>query len=173
MSHFDPRYSTAQTRAPREYLSFTLGSEEYGIDILTVQEIRGYDAVTRIPDTPDYIKGVVNLRGTIAPVVDLRLRFKLGRADYGSLTVMIVLNVGGRIVGIVVDSVCDVVPLLDTQIAPPPEFGAAFDSSYLQGLANVAERMLILMDIEKLLCSAELALYAPAALPADALAAAA
>ena len=147
---------------PREYLSFTLGDEEYGIDILAVQEIRGYDAVTRVPDAPEYIKGLVNLRGTIAPVVDLRIRFKLGNAEYDHLTVMIVLNIGGRIVGIVVDSVCDVVPLLPEQIAPAPEFGASFDSSYLQGLANVNDRMLILIDIDKLLHSAELALYAPA-----------
>ncbi|WP_428312365.1 chemotaxis protein CheW [Hydrocarboniphaga sp.] len=150
-------------QAPREYLSFTLGAEEYGIDILAVQEIRGYDAVTRIPDAPEYIKGLVNLRGTIAPVVDLRLRFKLGRADYDHLTVMIVLNVADRIVGVVVDSVCDVVPLSADQIAPPPAFGSTFDSSYLQGLASLNERMLILVDIEKLLGSADMALYAPVA----------
>jgi purine-binding chemotaxis protein CheW len=155
--------TTEIKQAPREFLSFTLGAEEYGIDILAVQEIRGYDAVTRIPDAPEYIKGLVNLRGTIAPVVDLRLRFKLGRADYDHLTVMIVLNVGGRVVGIVVDSVCDVVPLTAEQIAPPPAFGSTFDSSYLQGLASVSERMLILVDIEKLLGSADMALYSPAA----------
>ena len=150
-------------QVPREYLSFTLGTEEYGIDILSVQEIRGYDAVTRIPDAPEYIKGLVNLRGTIAPVVDLRVRFKLGRADYDSLTVMIVLNVRGRVVGIVVDSVCDVVPLTEDQIAPSPDFGSSFDVSYLQGLASLNERMLILIDIEKLLGSADVALYAPVA----------
>jgi purine-binding chemotaxis protein CheW len=145
---------------PREYLTFTLGSEEYGVDILKVQEIRGYDTVTRIPDAPDFIKGVINLRGTIVPVIDLRLKFRLGEVSYNALTVMIILNIGARVVGMVVDSVSDVIALGDGQIRPPPEFGAALDTRYLAGLGTVDERMLILLDIEKLLTSHELALFA-------------
>lgn len=102
-----------------EYLSFTLGAEHYGVDILKVQEIRGYDSVTRVPDAPDYIKGVINLRGTIVPVIDLRLKLRLDEARYDAFTVMIVLNVDNRVVGIVVDSVSDVIPLSADQIRPP------------------------------------------------------
>jgi purine-binding chemotaxis protein CheW len=142
-----------------EFLTFTLGQEEYGIDILAVQEIRGYDAVTRIPDAPDFVKGVINLRGTIVPVVDLRIKFKLGEANYDAFTVMIVINVAGRVVGIVVDSVSDVVGLSRKQIAPPPEFGVAFNARYLNGLATIDERMLILVDIEKLLAGSEIDLF--------------
>ena len=107
-----------------EFLSFTLGAEHYGVDILKVQEIRGYDAVTRVPDAPDYIKGVINLRGTIVPVIDLRLKLRLDEARYDAFTVMIVLNVEDRVVGIVVDSVSEVIPLNAEQIRPTPEFGA-------------------------------------------------
>jgi purine-binding chemotaxis protein CheW len=153
----------AAAEVPSEYLTFTLGSEEYGIDILAVQEIRGYGQVTRIPEAPEFIKGLINLRGTIVPVVDLRLKFKLGSTEYDSFTVMVVLSVSDRIVGVVVDSVSDVLPLTDGQISPPPEFGSAFDTRYLKGLASVEGRMLIMVDIEKLLSSAELALYAPEA----------
>lgn len=103
-----------------EYLSFTLGAEHYGVDILKVQEIRGYDSVTRVPDAPDYIKGVINLRGTIVPVIDLRLKLRLEKATYDAFTVMIVLNVEDRVVGIVVDSVSDVIPLNADQIRPTP-----------------------------------------------------
>lgn len=154
---------TTDARAlAREFLTFTLGAEEYGVDILKVQEIRGYDTVTRIPDAPEFIKGVINLRGTIVPVVDLRLKFKLGEAVYNALTVMIILNIGARVVGMVVDSVSDVIALDAAQLRPPPEFGSAFDARYLAGLGTVDDRMLILLDIEKLLSSAELALFAPA-----------
>ncbi|GAE56927.1 chemotaxis protein, partial [Xanthomonas arboricola pv. pruni MAFF 301420] len=103
-----------------EFLSFALGEEHYGVDILKVQEIRGYDSVTRLPDAPDYIKGVINLRGTIVPVIDLRLKLRLKEARYDAFTVMIVLNVEDRVVGIVVDSVSDVIPLNDDQIRPTP-----------------------------------------------------
>jgi purine-binding chemotaxis protein CheW len=142
-----------------EYLTFTLGKEEYGIDILTVQEIRGYDAVTRIPDSPEFVKGVINLRGTIVPVVDLRIKFKLGNIHYDAFTVMIILNVASRVVGVVVDSVSDVVGLTRKQIAPPPEFGMSFNTRYLTGIATIDERMLILVDIEKLLAGSEMDLF--------------
>ncbi|KAA0875666.1 chemotaxis protein CheW [Nitrincola tapanii] len=142
----------------REYLTFTLGAEEYAIDILKVQEIRGYDAVTRIANTPDYIKGVINMRGVIVPVVDMRLKFHLGEATYDAFTVMIILNLGQRIVGMVVDAVSDVIALSDDDIRPAPDFGATFDTQYLMGLATVAERMAIVVDIEKLMTSSEMGL---------------
>ena len=139
-----------------EYLSFTLGAEQYGVDILKVQEIRGYDQVTRVPDAPDYIKGVINLRGTIVPVIDLRLKLRLDDARYDAFTVMIVLNVDQRVVGIVVDSVSDVIELSSEQIRPTPEFGAAVDTRFINGIGTQDDRMLILLDIETLLDTAEL-----------------
>ncbi|HEX6831948.1 MAG TPA: chemotaxis protein CheW [Rudaea sp.] len=144
--------------AAQEFLTFTLGNEEYGVDILKVQEIRGYDTVTRIPDTPDFIKGVINLRGTIVPVVDMRLKFKLGTPTYDDFTVMIILNVARRVVGMVVDGVCDVIALSAEQIRPAPELGRALDSEFLTGIGALDNRMLILVDIEKLVGSAEMAL---------------
>jgi len=148
--------------AEREFLTFTLGEEEYGVDILKVQEIRGYDAVTRIPDTPDFIKGVVNLRGAIVPVVDLRLKLRLSSAEYNSFTVMIVLNIARRVVGIVVDSVSDVIQLAAEQVHAAPEFGGHVDTRFISGLGTIDQRMLILLDIEKLLSSQDMALL-PAA----------
>lgn len=145
-----------------EFLTFTLGAEEYGVDILKVQEIRRYDTVTRIPDTPDFIKGVVNLRGTIVPVIDLRQKLKFERADYDAFTVMIILNIAQRVVGMVVDSVSDVMQLSAEQIRPAPEFGASVDTRFITGLGAIDDRMLILVDIEKLLRSPDMALL-PAA----------
>lgn len=142
----------------REYLAFTLGREEYGIDILRVQEIRGYESVTRIANAPDFIKGVMNLRGTIVPVVDMRIKFRLGEATYDQFTVVIILNIGGRVLGMVVDSVSDVTTLGGEQIRPAPEIGTAFDTSYLIGLGTLGERMLILVDIEKLMSDPEMGL---------------
>ena len=145
-----------------EFLTFVLGEEEYGVDILRVQEIRSYDAVTRLPDAPDYIKGVINLRGIIVPVVDMRLKFRLPKAEYNALTVMIVLNVGGRVVGIVVDRVSDVVRLSGEQVREVPEVGAAIDRQFLTGIGTLEDRMLILLDIERLMTSAEMGLVAEA-----------
>lgn len=141
-----------------EFLAFTLGREEYGIDILRVQEIRGYEPVTRIANAPDFIKGVVNLRGTIVPVVDMRIKFDLGTPTYDQFTVVIILNIGGRIVGMVVDSVSDVTTLTPQQIKPAPEIGTSFDTDYLIGLGTIDERMLILVDIDKLMSSSEMGL---------------
>ena len=153
-------YSAAKSgEALSEFLTFTLGKEEYGIDILAVQEIRGYDSVTRIPDSPEFVKGVINLRGTIVPVVDLRIKFKLGTINYDAFTVMIILTVGTRVVGVVVDSVSDVVGLTKKQIATPPEFGVSFNTRYLSGLATIDGRMLILVDIERLLAGSEVDLF--------------
>lgn len=139
-----------------EFLSFTLGREHYGVDILKVQEIRGYNAVTRVPDAPNYIKGVINLRGTIVPVIDLRLKLRLDEARYDAFTVMIVLNVEDRVVGIVVDGVSDVIPLTAEQIRPTPEFGAAVDTRFIFGIGTQDDRMLILLDIETLLDCADI-----------------
>jgi purine-binding chemotaxis protein CheW len=141
-----------------EALSFTLGNEEYGIDILKVQEIRGYDTVTRIANAPDFIKGVVNLRGIIVPIVDMRIKFNLGTPTYDQFTVVIILNIGDRILGMVVDSVSDVITLMPEQIKPAPEMGTALNTDYLIGLGTIDERMIILVDIEKLMSGAEMGL---------------
>jgi purine-binding chemotaxis protein CheW len=143
---------------PGEFLAFRLGNEEYGINILKVQEIRGYEAVTAIANAPVFIKGVVNLRGIIVPIVDLRVKFDLGTPVYDQFTVVIILNIGTRIVGIVVDSVSDVITLNAEQIRPAPEMGAAVNADYLIGLGTLDQRMLILMDIDKLMSSAEIGL---------------
>lgn len=149
--------------AGQEFLIFTLGNEEYGIDILKVQEIRGYDQVTRIANTPPFIKGVTNLRGVIVPIVDLRIKFNQQDVDYDDSTVVIVLNFGQRVVGIVVDGVSDVLSLAAEQIRPAPEFTVTLSTEYLTGLGAVGDRMLILVNIEKLLNSAEMALVDGAA----------
>ncbi len=143
---------------PREYLTFRLDQEEYGIDILKVQEIRGYEKPTRIANAPAFIKGVVNLRGTIVPIVDMRLKFNCAQAEYNSFTVVIILNLGHRVVGIVVDSVSDVMELAQENIQAAPEVDATIDSSVVVGLGSVGERMLILLDIEKLMSSVDMGL---------------
>ena len=145
-----------------EVLSFKLGGEEYAISILKVQEIRGYDAVTRIANAPDYLKGVVNLRGIIVPIVDMRIKFNVGQATYDPFTVVIILNINGHTIGMVVDSVSDVVTLTPDQVKPAPDLGATVSGEYLQGLGTLGERMLILMDIDKLLGSEEMGLLAAA-----------
>ena len=146
--------------AAREYLTFRLGKEEYGIDILKVQEIRSYDAVTAIANAPEFIKGVVNLRGTIVPIVDLRIKFNVGDAHYDAFTVVIILNIARRVVGVVVDSVSDVLTLLASEIRPAPEFATTLNTRYILGLGTVDERMLILVDIEHLMTGADMALMA-------------
>jgi len=142
----------------REFLAFTLGREEYGIDILKVQEIRGYEAVTRIANAPEFVKGVVNLRGIIVPIVDMRIKFHLGEPTYDQFTVVIILNIAGRVMGMVVDSVSDVITLSPDQVKPAPEMGTALNTDYLIGLGTLDERMLILVDIDKLMSSAEMGL---------------
>lgn len=154
----DSNDSKRSSEPTQEFLTFTLGLEEYAIDILRVQEIRGYDQVTAIANSPAFIKGVINLRGAIVPIVDLRIKFNLTSVTYDQFTVVIILNVLNRIVGVVVDSVSDVIALSGQAIKPPPEFGGSFNTEYLMGLATVEERMLILVDIEKLMSSDELSL---------------
>lgn len=142
----------------REYLTFRLGNEEYGIDILKVQEIRGYEPPTRIANAPVFIKGVVNLRGTIVPIVDMRLRFNCPSADYNDFTVVIILNLRARIVGIVVDSVSDVMALAPDQIRNAPDVESVIDNGSILGLGSLGERMLILLDIERLMASPDMGL---------------
>ena len=154
----NPASDNSSSEPVQEFLTFTLGSEEYAIDILRVQEIRGYDQVTAIANSPAFIKGVINLRGAIVPIVDLRIKFNLPSVTYDPFTVVIILNVLNRIVGIVVDSVSDVLALMPNEIKPAPEFGGSFDTQYLMGLATVEERMLILVNIEQLMSSQEMAL---------------
>ncbi|SOZ39664.1 chemotaxis protein CheW [Cupriavidus neocaledonicus] len=155
IGHIDTPGSDA---SGQEFLVFTLGSEEYGIDILKVQEIRSYETVTRISSAPDFIKGVTNLRGVIVPIVDLRLKFRLGNVRYDNQTVVIILNVAGRVVGIVVDGVSDVLTLTGDAIKPAPEFGVSISTEHLTGLGTIDGRMLVLIDIEKLMTSPEMAL---------------
>lgn len=144
--------------AGNEFLAFTLGAEEYGINILRVQEIRGYESPTRIANVQDFIKGVINLRGLIVPIVDMRIKFNIGNAGYDNLTVVIILNINNRIVGMVVDSVSDVTTLSSEQIKPAPAMTSMLNSDYLIGLGTIDDRMLILVDIDKLMLSEEMGL---------------
>ena len=146
-----------------EMLTFTLGAESYGLDILKVQEIRGYETPTRIANTPDFIKGVINLRGHIVPIVDLRVKLSLGEAKFDGSTVVIILNVLGRTVGVVVDGVSDVITLAPEAIKPAPEFGSVLDTQYILGLATVEAHLLIIIDIEKLMGARDMALVSEAA----------
>ena len=145
----------------QEFLTFVLGDENYALDIMTVKEIRGYEAVTKIANAPAYIKGVLNLRGDIVPIIDLRIKFQVGEATYDEFTIVIMLMIGDRVVGIVVDEVSDVIKVEDDDIRPPPEFGVAFDSAYLHGLTTINDQMIILVNIQKLISSDELGLFDP------------
>ena len=150
----------ADSAVAREYLTFKLGAEEYGIDILKVQEIRGYEAPTRIAHAPAFLKGVVNLRGTIVPIIDMRLKFNCVQAEYNDFTVVIILNLRTRIVGVVVDSVSDVLELPPESVRPAPEIETAVDGTCITGLGSVADRMLILLDIERLMSGDDMGLVA-------------
>ena len=162
------RHEAAHTAQPvgGEFLTFRLGAEEYGIDILKVQEIRSYETPTRIANAPSFIKGVVNLRGVIVPIIDLRVKLGCEQIDYNDFTVVVVLNVRGRVVGAVVDSVSDVLELRRDDIKPAPELNASIDASFITGIGTIktgqgeseSERMLILMDIEGLMSSADMGL---------------
>lgn len=151
--------SVSAAQGSAEFLTFRLGAEEYGIDILRVQEIRSFEEPTRIANSPPYIKGVVNLRGVIVPVVDLRIKLGCDLVEYNSFTVVIVLNVKGRVVGAVVDSVSDVLELKREEIKPAPEMSSSsVDTAFITGIASVGDRMLILMDIEALMSSSDMGL---------------
>lgn len=150
--------STVSASTALEFLAFTLGDEEYGIDIQSVQELRSYDTVTRLANTPEFIKGVVNLRGIIVPIIDMRIKFSLGTPVYDQVTVVIVLNIGGRVMGMVVDSVSDVITLTSDEIKPPPQMGTAINTDYLIGIGALDQRMLVLIDIARLMSADDIGL---------------
>ena len=154
----DERTISGSEGGAQEYLTFTLGKEEYAMDILKVQEIRGYDPVTRIANCPDFMKGVINLRGVIVPIIDMRIKFNLEQVTYDEFTVVIIITVLGRIIGIVVDSVSDVVTLLPEQIKPAPEFGSGTHADYITGIGTVNKQMVILVDINRLIDSEDMQL---------------
>ena len=145
----------------REFLAFKLGDEEYGMDILRVQEIRSYEEPTRMANMPAFIKGVVNLRGVIVPIIDMRIKFNLAQVNYNTFTVVIVLNIGKQVVGMVVDGVSDVISLTAGQLRPVPEFSSAISNDHVLAIGSIGARMLILIDIEKLMSSAEMGLVTP------------
>ena len=141
----------AQLETGSQFLSFILGSEEYGIEILRVQEIRGYSAITPIPNTPPHIRGLINLRGTVAPVVDLRAKFGMPAVDYTRFTVIILVAVSGKTVGLIVDAVSDVLNLAEDRIQPPPDLGSQVDMRILRGVVAFDNRLVGLLDLERLL----------------------
>lgn len=138
-----------------QYLTFMMADEEYGIEILSVQEIRGWEPMTVIPNQPDYVKGVINLRGTVVPVIDLRLRFGLEKIDYSDLTVVVIVKVrigdGEKIMGVVVDAVSDVYNLDKDVATKAPDLGDVENKPFIEGLINVDEKMVVLLDLEKIL----------------------
>jgi purine-binding chemotaxis protein CheW len=140
-----------------QFLTFRLGQEEYGVEILKVQEIKGYSAITPVPNTPAYLKGVMNLRGTIVPVVDLRAKFAMAEAEYNQFTVIIVLTVGTKVMGLIVDAVSDVLNIPKKDIQPTPDFGAQVDAEFISGMAKAGEKLVVLLDIDRVLGGAELA----------------
>ena len=148
----------ASAALKKEVLSFRLGAEAYCLDILSVQEIRGYDTVTSIANTPDFIKGVINLRGHIVPIVDLRIKFRLSEAKYDATTIVIILNLNKKMIGIVVDSVSDVIAVPQEDIREAPRFGSAINTEFISGMATVDGHMLIMVNIERLLSSDDLQL---------------
>jgi purine-binding chemotaxis protein CheW len=149
----------APEAAKSEFLTFRLGSESYGIEILKVQEIRGYESPTPIANAPAFIKGVINLRGVIVPILDLRVKFHIPQVSYDEFTVVIVLNFASRVVGVVVDAVSDVLSLAADEIRPAPEFDSAtFDTKYITGLGTVDDHLVVFLDIEKLMTGADMAL---------------
>ncbi|HTE39704.1 MAG TPA: chemotaxis protein CheW [Steroidobacteraceae bacterium] len=145
----------AKASGSHQVLTFTLGNETYGVDILRVQEIRGWAPVTRIPQSPPHVLGVLNLRGSIVPIVDLRMRFALERAAYTAVTVIIVLSVEGvngrRDIGVVVDGVSDVVDIDRANVRPPPDLGGQVKTEFIRGLAAVGDQMTMLLDIDRLI----------------------
>ncbi|MFN0073615.1 MAG: chemotaxis protein CheW [Chloroflexota bacterium] len=152
----EPNQSVGITADGSQFLTFQLGDELYGVDILRVQELKGYTAVTKIPNTPNYIKGVMNLRGTIVPIVELRTTFGMATVDYTLLSVIVVVVVRDRIIGLVVDSVSDVLNIGAKDIQAPPEFGAKVDVSFLSGIAKCGDKLVALLNIDRLLSESEM-----------------
>ena len=168
MRPLDPLDGTTGSAAGdgTQFLTFALGAEEYGVAILNVQEIKGYSTVTPIPNTPAYVKGVMNLRGTIVPVIDLRLRLGMPPAEYGPFTVIVVLAVGTKIVGTIVDAVSDVLRIPDADVQPTPSFGGAVDTRFIAGIARANEKLVVLLDVDTMLRHEDLsALDDPSGVP--------
>jgi purine-binding chemotaxis protein CheW len=143
----------------QEYLTFVLGTEHYALDIHRVQEIKGYQPPTPIANAPAYIKGVINLRGEIIPIVDLRIKFAVSEAIYNEFTIVIILHIEDHFIGVVVDEVSDVINITNEQVQPAPEFGVAFDHQYLQGLTEINEEMIIIVNIDKLMTSQDIGIF--------------
>ena len=141
-----------------QYLTFRLGDEEYGVEILKVQEIKGYSTVTPIPNTPAYLKGVMNLRGTIVPVVDLRTKFSMEEATYNQFTVIIVVTVGAKVMGLIVDAVSDVLNIPKDDIQPTPDFGGQVDARYINGMAKASDKLVVLLDIDRVMGGVDVAM---------------
>jgi len=142
----------------QQFLTFRLAGEEYGVGILTVQEIRGWSSVTKVPHTPAWLLGVINLRGVVVPIIDLRIKFDFASAEYNETTVVIILTVATRVVGVVVDAVSDVITLGAAQIKPAPTLGTGANTSHIIGFGTLDDRMRILMDVEKLMAGADMGL---------------
>ena len=151
MEHLETLSSQIRTADGPQYLTFLLGGEEYGIEILKVQEIRSYSAITTVPNTPRAVKGVMNLRGHIVPVVDLRIRFGMAETEYGRFAVVIVVTIGGKVVGLLADGVADVLTISKTEIQAPPDFGAPIEARLISGMTKAGERLVILLDVEHVL----------------------
>ncbi|HEY3064472.1 MAG TPA: chemotaxis protein CheW [Methylomirabilota bacterium] len=152
MDRGDARASaTAFANEGSQYLTFTMAGEEYGVEILKVQEIKGYSAVTPIPNTPAYVKGVMNLRGTIIPVIDLRAKLAMAQSQYNQFTAIVVLTVGAKTMGLVVDAVSDVLKIPHAEIQAAPDFGAAVDARFISGMAKAGDKLVVLLDIERVL----------------------
>lgn len=143
-----------------QFLTFVLGNEEYGVEILKVQEIKGYAAPTPLPNAPGYVKGVINLRGTIVPILDLRRKFNMIEVEYNKFTVIVVVQVKGKVMGFIVDAVSDVLNVPKADIQAPPDFSGRVDVSFINGLAKVGEKIVILLDIDRLLTAEERAAMA-------------
>lgn len=150
----------ASLAAGGQYLTFTLGQEEYGLELLRVQEIKGYSPVTPIPNTPPHIKGVMNLRGAVIPIVDLRTRFGMQSIEYTQFNVVIVINVGGKTMGLLVDAVSDVLNVGPGEVRPAPDFGTQADTRFISGMASSGDKIAVLLDIAGLLSDADVALAA-------------
>ncbi len=149
--------------ATLQFLTFALGAEEYGVEILKIQEIKGFSAITPLPNAPPYVKGVMNLRGTIVPIVDLRKKFGMPEEAYTAFTVIVVVQVQGQIMGFIVDAVSEVLTVSETDIQPTPDLHGQVDTTFLNGLAKTGEKLVILLDIDKVLTAGEIALAAEAA----------
>jgi purine-binding chemotaxis protein CheW len=148
--------ATGAANEVRQYLTFTLHDEEYAIDILKVQEIKGMSKITPIPNSPSYVRGVMNLRGTVVPIMDLRARFSMPEVEATHFTVIIVVNVGNKVVGLVVDTVSDVLNIASNDVEPTPELAGSLDTSFITGLAKSEQKLITLLNIDKLVSREDL-----------------